>query len=102
VLVIPATGARKVDSGAGPSPKVPLTLIKSARWSKCDCIESLWQAHDDVVLQSNQDALRDLQWVYLKVRLARQHVIGSDTEGDDQPLRAAIETLERELGDPKL
>jgi hypothetical protein len=69
---------------------------------KCDRIESLWRVHDDVVLQSNQDALRDLQWVYLKLLLAKQHVLGSETEANEASLRADIQTLERELLDAKL
>jgi hypothetical protein len=69
---------------------------------KCDRIESLWRAHDDVVLQSNEDALRDLQWVYLKLLLARQHVLGSETEVNEPSLRADMQALERELDDPHL
>jgi hypothetical protein len=69
---------------------------------KCGRIESLWRSKDDVVLQSNEEALRDLQWVYLKLLLARRHVLGSDSETDQAALLGEIQTLEHELADARL
>jgi hypothetical protein len=69
---------------------------------QCRRVESLWRAQDDVVLQSNEQALRDLQWVYLKLLLARQHVKSSESEANETELRASIQTLERELTDSRL
>jgi hypothetical protein len=69
---------------------------------KCRRVESLWRAQDDGVLQSNEQALRDLQWVYLKLLLARQHVMSSESEANETELRASIQTLERELTDSRL
>src|SRR5262249_10415487 len=69
---------------------------------KCTRIESLWRAHDDVVLHSNVQALRDLQWVYLKLLLARKHVRNSDSESNEAALRGEIQTLERALTDSGL
>jgi hypothetical protein len=70
--------------------------------SKCQRIESMWRSHDDVVLQSNLDAIRDLQWMYVKLLLARQHVLGSQSESSESSLRNDIEALERELADSRL
>jgi hypothetical protein len=65
--------------------------------ARCRRIEALWEAHDYVVAQSNRQALHDLQWLYVKLQLVRQHVTGSDTEADQGKLSADIEGLEREL-----
>ena len=70
--------------------------------SKCQRIESLWRSHEDVVLQSNEEALRDLQWLYLKLLLARQHVARQRREANEPSLRADIQGLERELADARL
>jgi hypothetical protein len=69
---------------------------------KCDRIVSLWRAHDEVVVQSNLAALRDLQWVYLKLLLAKQHLLGSESESDEGTLRKDVHNLERELGEGRL
>jgi hypothetical protein len=63
----------------------------------CRRIEALWETHDYFVAQSNRQALRDLQWLYLKLQIVRQHVTGSDTEADEGKLRADMARLEREL-----
>ena len=69
---------------------------------QCRRIEALWEAHDYVVFQSNERALRDLQWLYLKLRIVRQHVIGSDTEADETKLRTDTVALERDLAGASL
>ena len=69
---------------------------------KCDRIESLWRAQDEVVAQSNLAALRDLQWVYLKLLLAKQHLLSSESETNENDLRADIDKLTRELSDTLL
>jgi hypothetical protein len=68
----------------------------------CDRIAALWRTRDEIVLQSNADALRDLQWLYLKLLLARQHVMRSETEVSESSLRADMQALERDLADPAL
>jgi hypothetical protein len=69
---------------------------------KCDRIESLWRAQEDVILQTNDHTLRDLQWLYLKLLIARQHLLASENEADGTRLQADLVTLRRELGDPAL
>src|SRR5262249_54274135 len=65
--------------------------------ARCRSIQDLWEAHDYVVFQSNERALRDLQWLYMKLRIARQHVVGTETDADEPKLNADIKGLERDL-----
>jgi hypothetical protein len=46
--------------------------------------------------------LRDLQWVYLKLQIARQHVTGARFDADAAKVRADLSGLERELASPAL
>jgi len=69
---------------------------------RCDRIVSLWRAHDEVVVQSNLGALRDLQWVYLKLLLAKRHLLGSEGDADGRALANDIQALERELAEARL
>ena len=85
--------ARRSSSSLDKPDKLALERLAA----KCRRIESLWRAQDDVVLQSNEQALRDLQWVYLKLLLARQHVMSSESEANEAEVGADIQTLEREL-----
>jgi hypothetical protein len=70
--------------------------------SKCERIESLWRSQEDVVLQSSDRALRDLQWLYLKLLIARHHVVASESEVDEAQLLRDIETLERGQSDARM
>jgi hypothetical protein len=69
---------------------------------QCIRIESLWRAGDEFQLETNQQALRDLKWLYLKLLIARQHLLSAEAEADAAKLHAAIAALERELKDPRL
>src|SRR5262249_22713235 len=69
--------------------------------AQCERIESLWRSSDEVQLGTNQQAVRDLQWVYLKLLIARQHLISAEAAADAAKLRSDIDALERELKDPR-
>jgi hypothetical protein len=69
---------------------------------RCRRIESLWQSQDDFALHSNEEALRDLQWTYLKLLIARQHLVGSEREADEKTVRADITALEQAVLNPQL
>jgi hypothetical protein len=70
--------------------------------AQCQRILSLWRSRQDVVLYSNEQALRDLQWAHLKLLIARQHVLGSDRETDERTVRDEISVLEQALQDHRL
>jgi hypothetical protein len=68
---------------------------------QCRRVETLWQAQDtsSLLVGQNLRALRDLQWLYLKLLIARQHVTGARVESDAAKVRADLSGLERELAD---
>jgi len=69
---------------------------------RCGRIETLWRSSDELQLGSNEQALRDLQWVYLKLLIARQHLLNAESEADAAKVENDMHSLERELSDPKL
>ena len=58
------------------------------------------QAYDYVVTTS-RDALSNLQWLYLKLLVAR-HYLETASSSDGQTLKKNVETLEQELKDPSV
>jgi hypothetical protein len=69
---------------------------------RCGKIEALWHATDEFQLGTNEQALRDLQWFYLKLLIARQHMQSADSDADMAKVQHDIGTIERELADPRL
>ena len=69
---------------------------------RCDKIESLWHATDEFQLGTNEQALRDLQWFYLKLLIARQHLESADTEADVAKVQRGMNEIERDLADTGL
>ena len=53
----------------------------------------------DYIIATNRDALSNLQWLYLKLLVAR-HYLETASSSDGQALQRNIESLERELQDP--
>jgi hypothetical protein len=66
--------------------------------AKCTKVLALYQAAgaESVVLGGNHDALRNLEWVYLKLLVAESHLRGNAGE-DEQRLRQRIGELEADL-----
>ena len=69
---------------------------------RCRRIEAFWQAGDEFQLVQNQEALRDLQWFYLKLLIAKQHLESADTEADIKKVQRDMQSLERDLADSSL
>src|SRR5262245_41888437 len=67
-------------------------------------IVALWLGSqpDAYLLETNQQALRDLQWYYLKLLIARQHLTGPDVDSDAAKVDEDAAVLERDLRDPRL
>jgi hypothetical protein len=65
---------------------------------KCTRVLTLYQAAraDAVVLEGNREALRNLEWVYLKLLVAESH-LRSHVGEDEQQLRQRIGQLEVDL-----
>ena len=53
----------------------------------------------DYIIATNRDALSNLQWLYLKLLVAR-HYLETASSSDGQALQKNIESLQRELQDP--
>jgi hypothetical protein len=70
--------------------------------TRCRRIEALWRTADEFQLETNQQALRDLEWFYMKLLIARQHLQSADAQADAAKLAANIKALEREVADPQL
>jgi hypothetical protein len=69
---------------------------------QCRRIESLWRSGDEFQLETNQQALRDLEWLYLKLLIARAHLRGAEAQGDALKVEGDIKVLERELTNAQL
>lgn len=54
---------------------------------------------EDFLIETNQHALENLQWVYLKLLIARYHLLTAGTEDTPDVLLKKIATLEGELRD---
>ena len=53
----------------------------------------------DYIIDSNGEALNRLEWNYLKLLVARHHLLAAGSEDTEQSLHAKISSLESDLGD---
>jgi hypothetical protein len=67
---------------------------------KCDQVLDVFRSQqaEDYILDSNDQALKNLEWVYLKLLVARHHLV-SPTNDTEQSLTKKIQELEKELQD---
>jgi hypothetical protein len=67
---------------------------------KCDQVLDVFRSQqaEDYILDSNDQALKNLEWVYLKLLVARHHLM-SPTNDTEQSLSKKIEELEKDLQD---
>src|SRR5262249_47918917 len=52
------------------------------------------------IVESNEQALRTLQWVYLKLLVARHHLEGPAVHANEDTIDQKIKELEKDLQDP--
>jgi hypothetical protein len=66
---------------------------------KCEKVLDVYRSSqaESFVIDTNRDALENLQWVYLKLLIARFHLLTTGTEDTAQTLAAKIETLQKGL-----
>jgi hypothetical protein len=81
--------------GLPASSKQRLTALSN----KCTKVLTLYQASraDGVVLEGNREALRNLEWIYLKLLVAESHLRNNVSGEDDRQLRQRIGELEADL-----
>ena len=75
--------------------------------SKCERILDVFRSQqaEEYIIDSNRDALNSLKWVYLKLLVARHHLLSAtanDTEASLQQKIAAIESDLAQTGEPDL
>lgn len=54
---------------------------------------------EDFLIDTNRDALENLKWVYLKLLIARYHLLTAGTDDTPDSLIKKISSLQEELGD---
>ena len=55
---------------------------------------------EEFLIDTNRDALENLKWVYLKLLIARYHLLTAGTEDTADSLVKKINSLQEQLGDP--
>jgi len=67
---------------------------------KCDQVLDVFRSQqaEDYIIDSNDQALKNLEWVYLKLLVARHHLLSPSSE-TEQSLEKKIQELENDLKD---
>jgi hypothetical protein len=73
----------------------------AALTDKCNQVLDVYRSQqaEDYVLESNSQALSRLQWVYLKLLIARHHLLNPVNNETEQTLEKKIQELEADLKD---
>ena len=53
---------------------------------------------EEFLIDTNRDALENLKWVYLKLLIARYHLLTAGTDDTPESLKKKIDSLQKELG----
>jgi len=74
----------------------------SALSEKCAQVLNVYstQQTEGYIVESNEQALKTLQWVYLKLLVARHHLETPASHAPEDVLEAKVKELERDLQDP--
>jgi hypothetical protein len=66
---------------------------------KCDKVIEVYRnaQAEEYVIDTNRDALENLKWVYLKLLIARYHLLTAGTEDTPEALAKKIEALQADL-----
>ena len=67
---------------------------------KCDKVIEVYRnaQAEDFLIDTNRDALENLKWVYLKLMIARYHLLTAGTDDTPEALAKKIEALQKDLG----
>ena len=68
---------------------------------KCNQVLDVYRSQqaEDYIVDSNDQALKNLEWVYLKLLVAQHHLLNPITGETEQTLEAKIKSLENDLRD---
>jgi len=66
---------------------------------KCEKVLEVYRnaQADDYIIDTNREALENLKWVYLKLLIARYHLLTAGTEDTPEALSKKVESLQAEL-----
>jgi hypothetical protein len=98
-LLQPDSSVTQARQGLINSLPTPSRQRLDALGTKCNRVLQLYQASraDSVVLEGNREALRNLEWVYLKLLVAETHLRSNVSGEDEKQLRQRIGQLEADL-----
>jgi len=98
-LLTPDTDVARARQSLIDSLPAPSKQRLTALGTKCTRVLTLYQAAraDGVVLEGNREALRNLEWVYLKLLVAETHLRNNVSGEDERQLRQRIGALEADL-----
>jgi len=67
---------------------------------KCDKVIEVYRnaQAEDFLIDTNRDALENLKWIYLKLMIARYHLLTAGTDDTPEALAKKIEALQKDLG----
>jgi len=67
---------------------------------KCDKVIEVYRnaQAEDFLIDTNRDALENLKWIYLKLMIARYHLLTAGTDDTPEALAKRIDTLQKDLG----
>ena len=70
---------------------------------RCDKVLEVYRnaQAEDFIIDTNRDALENLKWVYLKLLIARYHLLTAGTEDTPESLEKKVASLESELQNNK-
>ena len=67
---------------------------------KCDKVIEVYRnaQAEEFLIDTNRDALENLKWIYLKLMIARYHLLTAGTDDTPEALAKKIDTLQKDLG----
>ena len=98
---------RQISSGDSQAKRSSLVQLLPADYKrkltdlerKCDKVLEVYRnaQADDYIIDTNRDALENLKWVYLKLLIARYHLLTAGTEDTPEALAKKVASLQSEL-----
>lgn len=98
---------RQVSSGDSQAKRSSLVQLLPADYKrklsdlerKCDKVLEVYRnaQADEFIIDTNREALDNLKWVYLKLLIARYHLLTAGTEDTPEVLSKKIDSLQAEL-----
>ena len=99
---------RQISSGDSQAKRSSLVQLLPAEYKrrlgdlerKCEKVLEVYRnaQADQYIIDTNREALENLKWVYLKLLIARYHLLTAGTEDTPEALAKKVESLQSDLG----